>query len=75
MRPKFAEKVLIAAAIIAVLLSNPPIITYINDYCKTSLLVLGVPTLWLYLTSIWSTVILIFIIAATVTKEEEEEKR
>ncbi len=66
------EKVLVVVVIAAILLSNPPILNYVNDYCKTALLTFGVPTLWLYLTTIWSVVILMFIITAVTVKEGVE---
>lgn len=66
------EKILVVVVFIAILLSNPPILNYVNEYCKKSLLTFGVPTLWLYLTLIWSAVIVVFAITAATTKEEVE---
>ncbi len=68
------EKILIIVTLIAILLSNPPILSYVNEYCKTHLLTLGIPTLWLYLTSIWTVVIVVFAITVATTKEKEVEK-
>ncbi|MCS7108869.1 MAG: hypothetical protein RMH77_07360 [Sulfolobales archaeon] len=66
------EKILVVAIIAAILLSNPPILTYVNEYCKTSLLTYGVPTLWLYLTSIWGAVVVLFIITAALNGDGGE---
>jgi hypothetical protein len=63
------EKVLITIVIIAIILSNPPILNIVNEYCKTHPLTLGFPTLWLYLEVIWTIVIISFAIAALKIKK------
>jgi|GEM_PF-1150701 len=66
------EKVLITIVIIAIILSNPPILNIVNEYCKTHPLTLGLPTLWLYLEIIWTIVIISFAIAALKIKKWKE---
>jgi hypothetical protein len=66
------EKVLITIVIIAIILSNPPILNIVNEYCKTHPLTLGFPTLWLYLEIIWTIVIISFAIAALKIKKWKE---
>lgn len=66
------EKILIVATLIAIILSNPPILNYVNEYCKVNPLTFGLPTLWLYLTLIWSIVIVLFVVTAVKTKKEDE---
>ena len=58
------EKIFFFIILIALILSNPPVLIYVNNYCKTHPLTLGLPTFWVYLTSVWSIVILAFAIAA-----------
>jgi len=58
------EKIFYIIVILAILLSNPPILNFVNEYCKMHPLTLGVPTFWLYLEVIWSIVIISFAIAA-----------
>ncbi|RLF82209.1 hypothetical protein DRN44_04515 [Thermococci archaeon] len=58
------EKIFFFIVLVALILSNPPVLTYVNNYCKTHPLTLGLPTFWVYLTSVWTVVIVAFGIAA-----------
>lgn len=58
------EKIFYAITILAIILSNPPILNIVNEYCKTHPLTLGFPTFWLYLEIVWTIVIVSFAIAA-----------
>jgi cell division protein FtsL len=62
------EKFLIWAMIAAILLSNPPILIWVNAICKAKPLIFGWPTLWVYLTTVWTAVIVVFVYA--VSKEK-----
>ncbi|MCD6114527.1 MAG: hypothetical protein J7J78_04440 [Thermoprotei archaeon] len=58
------EKIFYIIIILAIILSNPPILNIVNEYCKTHPLTLGFPTFWLYLEIVWTIVIVAFAIAA-----------
>ncbi len=58
------EKIFYVIIILAIILSNPPILNIVNEYCKTHPLTLSFPTFWLYLEIVWTIVIVSFAIAA-----------
>lgn len=58
------EKIFFLIVLVALILSNPPVLSYVNNYCTTHPLTLGLPTFWVYLTSVWTVVIIAFGIAA-----------
>lgn len=66
-----SEKTVLIATLVAIFLSNPPVLNIVNSYCKNNPLTFGWPTLWLYLTVVWTAVIIIF--GIMVSKEKTDE--
>ena len=58
------EKIFYAIVILAIIASNPPVLSFVNEYCEAHPLTWGVPTFWLYLEIVWTIVIASFAIAA-----------
>lgn len=70
------EKIFYIIIILALIASNPPILSFVNEYCRTHPLTLGIPTFWLYLEIIWTIVIVSFVIAAfKIEKWKEIEEK
>lgn len=70
------EKIFYTIVILALIASNPPVLSLVNEYCKVHPLTLGVPTFWLYLEIVWTIVIISFVIAALkIEKWEKIEER
>jgi len=58
------EKIFYTIVVLAIIASNPPILSFVNEYCEAHPLTWGVPTFWLYLEIVWTIVIASFAIAA-----------
>lgn len=71
------EKIFYTIIIIALLMVNPPILNIINGYAKTNPLMLGYPTLWIWLQFWYGVVVAAFLVGVLKIanwKKEYEEK-
>jgi len=67
------EKIVLIATVIALFLTNPPVLNIVNSYCKSNPLTMGWPTIWIYLTGVWTVVIVIFGIMVSKEKTDDQE--
>jgi hypothetical protein len=67
------EKVVLISTVIAIFFTNPPILNIVNNYCKSNPLIFGWPTIWLYLTAVWTVVICIFAVMVSKEKSDDQE--
>ena len=58
-----------AIMLLGVLMVNPPVLNFVNGYCRNNPLMFGFPTLWLWLEFWFGVMILDFLIAAVTLKE------
>ena len=64
MRHSFGEKVFYFVMLVSLLMTNPPVLTMVNDYCKVNPLTWSFPTMWLWLEAWYCVMIVDFLIAA-----------
>ncbi len=67
------EKTVLIATVIALFFTNPPFLNIVNSYCKSNPLTIGWPTIWIYLTGVWTVVIVIFGIMVSKEKTDDQE--
>lgn len=68
MSHSFGEKFFYFVMFVSIVMTNPPILTIVNDYCKINPLTWSFPTMWLWLEVWYGVMILNFLIAAFTIK-------
>lgn len=73
MRKSRGEKLFYLVLVVSLIMVNPPVLGFVNNYAASTPITLGLPTIWLWLQFWYVVMIVAFIVSAVKLKSWKKE--